>query len=255
MKKIVKSIGVLLFWLLVWYALYLIVNRDILIVSPLAVGENLLSLIQTKRFYQTILFSAKNVFLGFSFAMIFGTGLGILTYRFSILNTIFTPAMSVMKATPVASFIITALFFMSSKNLPILVSFLMVSPLVWSNMVAGLQSVDKQLVEMATIFKIPFRRQLKNIYLPSTVPCFYSSCKTGFGYAWKSAITAEVIASPALAIGQYIGDSKIYLDTLNLYSWTIVAIFLSIMTEKIFISLVSHGIKHFYPTIYKDLES
>ena len=62
---------------------------------------------------------------------------------------------------------------------------------------------------------------------------------TGLGFAWKAGVAAEVIANTKMSIGAQIYDSKIYLDTLNLFSWTIVIIALSILLEKVVTKLLS----------------
>ncbi len=57
--------------------------------------------------------------------------------------------MQLVKATPVASFIILALVWVSGKSLSILISFLMVLPVLYGAVRTGLESADPQLLEMA----------------------------------------------------------------------------------------------------------
>lgn len=233
MKGLFQRIAVLLFWLGVWQLLYQAVGQTVLVVPPAAVISNLWNMMKTREFYITVSHTLRNIIAGFSGAMFFGIALAIFTYALPVARVLFTPFISVMKATPVASFIILALVFIKSKNLPILVSFLMVTPLVWANMTEALLAVDKNLLEMSRIFHVPFLSQLRCIYLPGSIPYFLAAFQTGFGYAWKSAITAEVMSSPMLTIGRNMADAKVYLDTLSLFSWTLVVILFSIVTEKL----------------------
>lgn len=218
-----------------------------ILVSPQMVATHLFQLLQTANFYQTILHTLKNIAAGFAIAMLAGTGLAVITFISPLLRRFLSPMIAVMKATPVASFIILVLFFMKSKNLPILVSFLMVMPLIYQNIYEGLHQVDDDLLEMSRLFQVPFLVQLRRIYTPTVIPYFFAAFHTGFGYAWKSAITAEVMSSPKLTIGRHLADAKVYLDTLTLFSWTIVAILLSILTEKLLNALIQKVVGHVFP--------
>jgi len=249
MKKLLIGIFVFLLWLGIWQCCYLIVGRDVILVSPQMVAGNILRLLQSADLYYSIVHTLRNVAAGFAIAMLVGIFLAVITYVSSPLRVFFIPVIAIMKATPVASFIILALFFMNSKNLPILVSFLMVMPLFWRNIFEGMHSVDGNLREMSKLFGVPFSTQLLRIYLPAAIPYFVAAFQTGFGYAWKSAITAEVMSSPKLTIGRHLADSKVYLDTLTLFSWTIIAIILSIMTEKLLNKLIAWIIKRYFPPL------
>ncbi|WP_312444935.1 ABC transporter permease [Lacrimispora sp.] len=256
MKGPFRLIAVLLFWLGVWQLLYKAAGQSVLVAAPADVISNLLDMMKTRDFYITVLHTLRNIIAGFSSAMLIGIALAVFTYAIPVVRILIPPFISVMKATPVASFIILALVFMKSKNLPILVSFLMVMPLVWGNMTEALHAVDRNLLEMSRMFQVPFLSQLRRIYLPGSIPYFLAAFQTGFGYAWKSAITAEVMSSPMLTIGRNMADAKVYLDTLNLFSWTLVVILLSIVTEK----LAAGGIhlwlnRHFPPLHVKGTSS
>ena len=65
--------------------------------------------------------------------------------------------MLAIKTVPVASFIIVALIWFSSKKLSILISFLMVLPIIYTNVQSGILAVDRQLIEMARVFHVPLR--------------------------------------------------------------------------------------------------
>jgi NitT/TauT family transport system permease protein len=51
------------------------------------------------------------------------------------------------------------------------------------------------------------------------------------GVAWKAGIAAAAIALPAVSIGRQLMESKIYLETTDLFAWTSVVIVLSLILE------------------------
>lgn len=233
MKKLIKNLLILFFWIFIWEIMYLVVNKPIVLPSPRNVIMKLLELIQEKNFYVSVLNSIKSIGFGFTIAYILGIFFAILNLLIPITKDISLPIFNILRVTPIASFIILALVFMKVEKLPILVSIFMVLPLVWRNVTEGFKAVDYNLIEMSEFFKVSKVSQLKNIYLPHSLPFLLAAIHTGFGYAWKSVITAEVMASATMTIGSHIADGKIYINTDEVFAWTIVVIIMSILTEKI----------------------
>ena len=78
------------------------------------------------------------------------------------------------------------------------------------------------------------------------MPYFLSSVQTSIGIGWKAGIAAEVLTVPTLSIGKMIADSKLYMETVDLFSWTLVVIVISIIIEKMLVaSIRKYGTKHF----------
>ncbi|HHX68090.1 MAG: ABC transporter permease subunit [Miniphocaeibacter sp.] len=233
MKKLIKNLLILLFWIFIWEITYRIINKPIVLPSPKNIIIKLMELIQEKNFYFSVLNSVKSIGFGFTIAYTLGIFFALLNLLIPITKDIFLPIFNILRVTPIASFIILALVFMKVEKLPILVCVFMVLPLVWRNAIEGFKAVDYNLIEMSEFFKVSKISQLKNIYLPYSLPFLLAAVHTGFGYAWKSVITAEVMASATMTIGSHIADGKIYLNTDEIFAWTIVVIIMSILTEKI----------------------
>ena len=146
------------------------------------------------------------------------------------------------KATPVASFIILALVWVSGRSLSILISFLMVLPVLYSAVRTGIESADVQLLEMAQVFHLPLARRVKAIWLPAILPAFRQGCSVALGICWKSGVAAEVIGLPDGSIGDALYRAKITLSTGELFAWTFVIILLSAGFEKLFLALLDKAV-------------
>lgn len=213
----------------------MVVNQELLIVSPLDVLFRLLELIRTKKFWLSAFNSIVRITAGFILAVVIGTLLAIISCVLPIVKDLFNPIISLIKATPVASFIILALVWIKSYTLPVFISFLMVLPIVWANVIQGIINTDKSLLEMAKFFKVEKAKIILKIYLPSVMPYFTSACTTGLGLAWKAGCAAEVIGNTSLSIGGEIYKSKIYMETVDLFAWTTIIVLLSVLLEKLMI--------------------
>ena len=180
--------------------------------------------------------------LGTGLACLAGTVLAVLSSRFGPVRDLTAPLMSVIKSIPVASFIILVLIWVPSRNLSVVISFLMVTPIVYSNVLGGVSSMDKKLTEMADVFRVPFPRRLRYLYLPQVAPFFRSACAVGLGLCWKAGVAAEVIGLPDGSIGEQLYQAKVYLNTPDLFAWTIVIVLISLVFERLFLALVDRGV-------------
>ena len=230
-------------WVMVWQLGAMALGQEILLVSPVSVLLRLGELAPHWDFWSAILFSFWRITLGFLLACVTGTVLGVLSSRFSPVRDLTAPLMSVVKSIPVASFIILVLIWVPSRNLSVVISFLMVTPIVYQNVLGGISSMDQKLTQMADVFRVPFPRRLRYLYLPQVAPFFRSACAVGLGLCWKAGIAAEVIGLPDGSIGERLYEAKVYLATPDLFSWTVVIILVSLVFEKCFLFLLDRLVR------------
>lgn len=240
MKKIQRLLRILLvtaFWIGVWAVIALWVGKPLLLPSPAAVATRLWELIQTAEFYSTTFNSLANIVTGIVIAIVGGVLLAILTSKIRILRELLLPMMTVIKATPVASFIILALIWIGAARVPTFITLLIVLPVVWTNLDQGFLGIDPQLAEVAKVYQMSFGRRLRVLILPSLKPYFLAACRTSLGLAWKAGVAAEIIAMPKKHIGTMIGEGKLYLMTEDMFAWTLTVILLSLLIEFLFAAI------------------
>ena len=119
------------------------------------------------------------------------------------------------------------------------ISFLMVLPVIYTNILEGIRQTDRKILEMAKVFRVNLRRQIRYIYVSQVLPYFLSACRLSLGMCWKAGVAAEVIGVPSGSIGEKLYNAKIYLNTPDLFAWTIVIIVISFVFEKCFLGIVS----------------
>lgn len=241
MKKVFKYLLTAAVWLALWQTASMIAGLELLLPSPASAFNALCSLAKTKEYWLSVLFSLCRITAGYAMGIILGSALGLISYFSKTAGTFFSPMLHVIKATPVASFIILALVWLKTGVVPPFISMLIVMPFVWSNVRIGMEKTDAGLLEMARAFKVPFSARLKNIYMPAVKPYFISAASTAMGLAWKAGAAAEVICYPMYSIGRGIYNSKIYMETPQLFAWTATVIILSIALERIIVSISRLG--------------
>ena len=230
------------FWLAVWQTAAMAVGQEVFLVSPVQTLGTLLELLPQAEFWQRLGFSAGRILLGFGLGAVSSVVLAVAAGRWAWVEALLTPVMQLVKATPVASFIILALVWVSGSSLSVLISFLMVLPVLYGAVRTGIGSVDVQLLEMAKVFRLPLGRRLRAIWLPAVLPAFRQGCSVALGICWKSGVAAEVIGLPDGSIGDALYRAKITLSTGELFAWTFVIILLSAVFEKLFLALLDRAV-------------
>ena len=215
-----------LLWLAVWQLAAAAVGKELLIPYPRAVFLTLAELGKTAEFWRAVLLSVLRITAGYLSGLIVGAVCAVLSVRFRIFRDIFAPVLHLIRAVPVASFIILALVWIKSAYLSVFISFLMVLPMIWSNVENGIQNLDKGYIELGKVFGLSPIKILFKIKLPLILPSFAAAAVNALGFAWKSGVAAEVICRP-------IQDAKLYLETPRVFALTAVVAVLSLLIELI----------------------
>ncbi len=222
------------FWIIVWWGLALLVNQEIYVPTPTRTFQVLIENIGQINFWKTIMATISRVALGFLFACIIGTSLGVLCGMHYFSYTLWHPVISAIKSTPVMSFILIAIIWFQSNQVPVFICFLMGLPIIWTSTVEGIRNVDNRLIEMASVYKVDRKYRISHIYFPSITPYIRAAMITALGLGWKVTVAAEVLSNPKFSIGTKLSEAKIYVESASLFAWTIVVIILSLLLEGIF---------------------
>lgn len=215
------------------------IGEDLFLPSPLSTVSALLSSISEPDFWKAVATTLFRIMAGFILSVAAALVSAVAASRFRAFASLMDPLVRIIRATPVASITILLLVWISSRNLSIAISFLMVFPIIYTNVLKGIRETDCSLIEMAAAYRISPWKRIRYIYIPSVMPYFSSAISIALGLAWKSGIAAEVIGLPDGSIGERVYEAKIYLATPELFAWTAVVIILAFIFEKAFLSLAS----------------
>ena len=232
-KEAVRKICAVLIALLLWQTVSMLVGMEALLASPVSVVRRLFSIISEEGFLKTVMYSVLRISLGFCLALVFSCILAVAAGRYHVVEILLWPYVVTIKTVPVASFIILCLIWFSYSQLTVLIAFLIAFPVIYSNVLQGIKSVDRQMLEMADLYKTGWGRKLLYVYYPSIKPYLLSACGIAVGMAWKAGVAAEVIGVVNNSIGERLYESKIYFLNADLLSWTVVIIILSVAGEAL----------------------
>lgn len=227
--------------LCLWQLAAVLVDNRLLLVGPIQVAGRLWQLLGEKTTWQALGYSFGRISLGFFLAFALALVLAAVSARFPLAEILLRPYVLAIQTVPVASFIVIALLWLSGRRLSIFISFLMVLPVLYANALQGFRSADRQLLEMAQVFRMPRFRRVRCIFLPALAPYLKSACHVALGLCWKAGVAAEVIAVTEKSVGGMLYDAKVYLEIPDLFSWTVLIVAVSLGFEKLFLALLNRA--------------
>lgn len=229
-KKFFSIILITAIWIFIWQGIYLIVDDELFVSSPLSVFLRIIELSQTLIFWKTVFSSVVNILIGFLLGIIMGALMAFVS-AIDFFDNLFEPIKLIIRATPVASFIMLTWIWLQRAQIPVFISFLMVVPIVWGNVSTGIKNIGKEYKELAKVYKLSWGKKLKFIYFPGVLPYFATAVCTSSGLVWKAGIAAEVLCQPPGTIGASLFNAKSVLETLDIFAWTAVVIIISLLLE------------------------
>ncbi len=218
-------------WLLLWQLLASKLNKSVLLPYPKEVLSGLSEILRSETFFPIVTGSLLHIAEGFGLALAAGIVLAVICHFSDFASALMQPFLKLVKTVPVVSFIILLLLWVDVTNINIVISFLIVLPVVYQNVLKGIRETPAEMIETAEVFRFPALTVLRYLFVPNAVPYASAAVSVGLGMCWKAGIAAEIIALSRDSVGRQLYDAKLYLDTPGLFAWTIVLIVVSILME------------------------
>lgn len=237
-KVCTERIAAIFVAILLWQLLAMKLDQKLLLATPVDVAKTLGVLVKSQEFYSAVAYSMGRILFGLLIGAAVGTACALLAGRWHFMEVLFWPYFSAMKATPVASIVILCLVWLSSRRLSVFIVFLVVTPVIYTNILAGIKNLDLKMKDMARVFGINGLRRLLYVYLPELKTYIIAAFALATGMAFKAGIAAEVIGTPGGSVGKMLYNAKVYLETPELFAWTLVIIVLSVVVEQVILGLV-----------------
>lgn len=148
-------------------------------------------------------------------------------------TSIMQPWLAVMRSVPVISFLLLALIFLQAQQVPLLIAFLTMFPLLTENLAKGFRQKDEEQEAMAHCFRISRLNRLTQIYYPRLKPFLYAGLASATGFGWRAVIMGEVLAQCNPGIGGEMKKAQNFIDVPSLLAWTTVAIGIGLLSDRL----------------------
>ncbi len=201
--------------------------------SPRSVVVGLWEIIQSGEVWTHTGASLFRIVIGFGAAVVVSVLMGLGAFLWRPLRTVVQDVLAVLNSTSVFVWIVISLIWFGLSNwAPIFTTFMITLPVVASNLVEGVASVDRRLLEMGDVYRLSGGAKFRAIVVPSTVPYLIAGTKIGFGLALKVSVVAEIFGVTS-GIGYIMNYSREILATRMVFAWALVMIVVMMLTDKL----------------------
>lgn len=230
-STISKSLLIAAFWLIVWQIISMIVGREVIVPSPYHTFLSMVHLLGTEGFYLDASATIFRCLVGSALSFIAGVLTAVASYRIPFVRSLLSFPVLLFKSTPVVAVILFLILCLASGEVPVFVCFLMCYPVVYTNILTGLDHLAQDDLEMVKMYGISAGAVLRYLYIPAVMPEISASLNLIAGLSWKTVVTAEVFAVPSHSMGYNLLLSKSFLETDALFAWVIAIVLLSMGFE------------------------
>jgi NitT/TauT family transport system permease protein len=207
--------------------------------SPFAVVVGLRDVVASGEIWWHAGASLGRIAVGFGAAVVTALVLGLFAFVSRVARGVVHDAVVVLNSTSVFVWIvISIIWFGLSPWGPIFTTFMLTLPVVAANIVEGVESVDRRLLEMGDVYRLSGRRKFTAIVVPSTVPYLIAGMKVGFGLALKVSVVAEIFGVTS-GIGYVMNYSREILATHMVFVWALVMILVMTLTDRLVFDALS----------------
>jgi len=210
--------------------------------SPLAVVRGFADILVTGEIWRHTAASLYRIVVGFGGAVTVAVLLGLAAFLSRAARDVVHDTLSVLNSTSVFVWIVISIIWFGLSNwAPIFTTFMITLPVVGSNIVEGVENVDRRLLEMGDVYRLSGTQKFSSIVVPSTLPYLIAGMKVGFGLALKVSVVAEIFGVTS-GIGYIMNYSREILATQMVFVWALVMIFVMMATDKIVFDALSRRV-------------
>lgn len=174
--------------------------------SPAELVAIVISIFSHPSAYLVIGKTLQRVFIGLILSMLVGSTVGLVMGLRRSVGIFLDSWVMVLLTFPAISWaFLSVLWFGLSDIAPIFTIVFIVFPYVTMNIWAGTKAVDKDLTDMATVFRANRVLLLRKVVIPQLMPYFFSSLRISFALSWKIALVSE-----AFGAGRGVGKELMY---------------------------------------------
>lgn len=217
----------------IWAIAAKVKNKPLILPSPDVVINEFFTLGKTEGFWRAVGFSVLRTLWCFAASFLIAFVLAAISKVLTPVYRVINPIVSFLRAAPTVAVILILYAFFGTEALTFTVGFLIAFPVLFTAIHSALTNVDKDIVEMAKIYKVKKIDTVKNVYLPEVAPSLFDNARSTISLTFKVIIAAEILTFIPKSIGSKIYTANATPDVVNLLAWTLVAIVFSFALETV----------------------
>ncbi|MGV3025602.1 ABC transporter permease [Clostridium thermobutyricum] len=226
------TISVLILWL-IWFLVSRKINNDIYLPTLKNILIEIYNILFTKEVVYSITSSILRGLISVLIAILISVILGVISAFNKYIYNFLYPINLLIKSIPTIAFIVIALIWVDKSFAPFLIGFFISYPIFYDVIISSILNIDRELIEMCDTFKISFLSRIKNIYGPKIIFSLFNILSSTISLTLKVVIAGEVYGQPDYGIGTLIQMDKMNFNTVGIFAWIIIIVFITFIIDII----------------------
>ena len=191
--------------LIIWHVVSLFF-LPVFLPGPLWLLDLMIQVYSDPASYSVIWKTLTRIFKGLGLCMLIGTSIGLLMGIKKNFESFMDSWIMVLLTFPAICWaFLSVLWFGLSETAPLLTIVLIVFPFVSMNIWEGTKALEKELVDMATVYRANRWLMLRKVLIPQLMPYIFSAMRIALSLSWKIALVGE-----AFGVSSGVGQKLIY---------------------------------------------
>jgi NitT/TauT family transport system permease protein len=206
---------------------------EYLLPSPGRVLQGLINIIRGGEVWVHVWASLYRIGLGFVAACLVALLAGFFIARVRLASMVVRDITAILNSTSVFVWIVLAMiWFGLTDRAPIFTTFMITLPVMLSNIIEGVENVDRKLLEMSRVYKLSELDRFMHITVPSSIPYLVAGMKVGFALGLRVSVVSEIFGVTT-GIGYMMNFSRDTLRTDMVFVWALVLIVVMVVVDNL----------------------
>lgn len=191
--------------LLLWEITAVLYNKPFILPTVQAVLPKLVTTVTKPEFTDGLQKSLFRLAVGYPFACLFGSMLGLLGGVSKGFARYLRGLVSILQSIPPITWVPFFMLLLGFGDLTVITIITIASffPMALS-VLNGTEGVSRTHLELARVLGASKRQQLLKVFAPEALPSFMTGAQVSFGNAWRSLISAEMVGGASVGLGRYL---------------------------------------------------
>lgn len=225
--------------LIIWEVLSIVVNKSVLLPSPLLVFEKMAELISSPSFYISLALTLYRVAIAFMCALMIGSILGLVAGYNKNIREYLDPMIKIFQTIPQVSYILIIIVWFNSFTSLLLIILMMTLPIFYYNVLNGYLAIDSEYFDVAKLFGTSTISNFYLVFIPLLKANFLAAVSSALPLSIKIAVMAEIFISSSKGIGNLLYLARINLDMATILALTIFMIIIIAIPTNLISSILS----------------
>lgn len=232
-KNVAQTLAAVLFLVFLWVVAHALVGNELLLPNFLDCLKEAFHLFGEKGFWQSFFSSLSRVCISFVCSFTLALFFAVIAYMVPSFCRFFSVMVSVLRSLPTLAAMLIILVWTGAGNAPIVVAFLSLFPMLFTGILSALKEVNEDLLVMSRLYRVPMKKRIFQLYLPSAAPYVLRESGAAFSFSVKLVLSAEILANTARSLGGMMQQAKLYYEMPTLFALVMVTFLTGLLLESL----------------------